>query len=64
MASINNSDDYPSDDMGLTRTLREFTSYIKGLEPSDLTPTDRAVLRWLLNDLKEIRDRAQLEGQA
>lgn len=46
-------------DMGLTRSLREFTSYIERLQASDLTPTDRAVLRWLLNhDLKAPRDMA------
>jgi hypothetical protein len=38
-------DDSPSDEIDLTRTLRDLKSYLEGLEPSDLTPPDRAVLR-------------------
>lgn len=50
--------DGPSDDIGLTRILRDFTSYVQGLEPSDLTPADHASLRALLDDLKALRDMA------
>lgn len=47
-------DDSPSDDIDLTRTLRDIKSYLEVLEPSDLTPTDRAVLRALFYDLNAL----------
>jgi hypothetical protein len=58
-------DDSPSDEIDLTRTLRDLKSYLEGLEPSDLTPPDRAALRALFDDLDALRDMgvARRQGQ-
>jgi len=58
-------DNSPSGDIDLARTLRDLKSYLEGLESSDLTPTDRAALRALFDDLKALRDMgvARSQGQ-
>jgi hypothetical protein len=38
--------------MDLTQTISEFIAYIDGLEAGDLTPSDRATLCTLLEELK------------
>jgi ParB/RepB/Spo0J family partition protein len=47
---------------GLTRTIREFHTVLNGLEPTDLTPGDRAALRVLYRDLVMLA-RAPLTAQ-